>query len=175
MSSRSPFAQATATLLCYGWLACAATAAVAQKLPSCNPNLTRFDAALHPSPGGAGVTLHNTHQRSRLQAGIDRDELRRLQVEDNCGCRLYMDKDINTIIRAMVSALWSSALCVANSVCSQFCDQSEEDMRRAWEVFDKHDKGWISSEHFCNFVVPALVGDDIEPEKVGCAPYSVSS
>lgn len=81
MSSRSPFAQATATLLCYGWLTCAATAAVAQNLPSCNPNLTRFDAALHPSPGGAGVTLHNTHQRSRLQAGIDRDELRRLQVE----------------------------------------------------------------------------------------------
>lgn len=84
MPDRSKACQPAGTLLllALGLTMAGIAPANAQGVSSdCNPDLTRFDAALHPTSSAWGVDFHNSHRRSRMDAGMDRDELDDLRVE----------------------------------------------------------------------------------------------
>ena len=72
----------TLPLLLLGLTMAGISPASAQSISSdCNSDLTRFDAALHPTSTAWGMDFHNSHRRSRMDAGMDRDELDNLRVE----------------------------------------------------------------------------------------------
>merc|ERR1712086_1071736 len=58
----------------------------------------------------------------------------------------YSDKAINHIARAL------------------FCDQSEEDMLLAWQIFDPEDKGELDANEF-KTILP-LMGEEVPPEEI---------
>lgn len=67
-------------------------------------------------------------------------------IIDNMQAAEYSNEQINHICRAL------------------FCDQSEEDMRRAWEVFDAEDRSYLDATEFKK-VLP-LMGESVPEEQI---------
>lgn len=67
-------------------------------------------------------------------------------IIDNMQGAMYTEEEINHICRAL------------------FCDQSEEDMRKAWEVFDPENQGQLDAEEF-KTILP-LMGEAVPEDEI---------
>ena len=101
-------------------------------------------------PGMKGISQTMT-AATVLDAGI-KVRMNPLQLRkagaiiDNMKSADYTDEQINHICRAL------------------FCDQTEEDMRPAWEVFDPESTGELAASEFRE-ILP-LMGEEVTPEVI---------